>query len=62
MAALSRVNGDLNNTEAIRKSTVIPPGPSYVRRILAIPEDEDHLEIRAAYHPFLLPDEIASSD
>lgn len=62
MAALSRVNGDLNNTEAIRQSTVIPPDPSYARRTLAIPEDEDRPNVRAAYRPFLLPDEIATSD
>lgn len=62
MAAVSRVNGDLNNTEAIRQSTVIPPDPSYIRRTLAIAEDEDHPNVRAAYRPFLLPDEIATSD
>ena len=62
MAALSRVNGDLNNTEAIRQSTVIPPDPSYARRTLAIPEDEDRPNVRAAYRPFLLPDEIVTSD
>ena len=62
MAAKVRVNGDLNNTEVLRKTIQILPDPAYAGRTLAIPEDEDDSAIRAAHRPFLQRDDVASSD
>ena len=62
MAAETLVNGDLNNTEALRKTSRLPPDPAYAGRTLAIPEDEDDSAIRAEYRPFLPRDDVARSD
>lgn len=56
------VNGDLNNTQVLRKTTEILPDPAYARRTLAPASQDDDAAIRAKYRPFLLLDEVAGSD
>ncbi|KAK3669718.1 hypothetical protein LTR78_010401 [Recurvomyces mirabilis] len=55
-------NGDLNNTAVLRKTIITVPDPPYARRTLAVPEGEDDSAIRAKFRPFLLHDDLASSD
>jgi arsenic resistance protein ArsH len=62
MAAKVRINGDLNNTEVLRKTIQILPDPAYTWRTLAIPEYEDDSAIRAPHRPFLQRDDVTSSD
>ena len=54
--------GDLNNTAAMRPPVHFDADPAYAATSLAITAANDDPEIRAKYRPFLLPDEIASSD
>lgn len=56
------IQGDLNNTSAIRAHIELEPDAAYFDRTLAIPESEDDPSIRSTYRPFLLPDSIADSD
>ncbi|KAG9765706.1 arsenate resistance ArsH, partial [Aureobasidium melanogenum] len=58
----SRVHGDLNNTEVMRKTNSLVPDPTYHGKTLAILEEEDDAEIRSKYRPFILSPEVASSD
>ena len=62
MAARLRVNGDLNNTEVLRKTIEILPDPAYARRTLAISSGEDDEVVRAKYRPFLHRDDVARGD
>jgi len=55
-------HGDLNNTHAIRATVQLAVDPAYAYRSLAIPAQEDDPAIRAAYRPFLLPDEFQADD
>ena len=52
----SKINGDLNNTEVLRKTIDILPDPAYARRTFAIPPHEDDDNIRAKYRPFVQRD------
>ncbi|KAK5162942.1 uncharacterized protein LTR77_011103 [Saxophila tyrrhenica] len=62
MVSTARVNGDLNNTEVLRKSSVVPPDPAYSQRTLAIQKEEDNEDIRVLHRPFLLHQDVANSD
>ncbi|KAJ9669634.1 hypothetical protein H2201_000017 [Coniosporium apollinis] len=55
-------SGDLNNTKAARAFVEIAPDLKYLKRTLAIPPSEDAKDIRGAYRPFLLDDEISSNE
>nr|POF17906.1 nadph-dependent fmn reductase arsh [Quercus suber] len=56
------VNGDLNNTQVLRKTTEILPDIAYEGRTLAISEAEDDTMARKRYRLFLLDDEVATKD
>jgi len=56
------VNGDLNNTEVLRKTVALPPDPAYLRTSLAIPEDQDDKSVRANLRPFVLSEDVTSND
>ncbi|KAK4898011.1 hypothetical protein LTR27_004396 [Elasticomyces elasticus] len=62
MATANRINGDLNNTEVLRKTLEIRPDSSYASRSLAISENEDDHAVRARYRPFLQRQDVAKSD
>lgn len=62
VATTVRINGDLNNTEVLRQTTVPPPDPAYEKRTLAISTEEDDPAVREKYRPFLLNEELARSD
>ncbi|KAK6389849.1 hypothetical protein LTR65_006118 [Meristemomyces frigidus] len=59
---MPRVNGDLNNTEVLRKTAEFRPDPTYARRSLAIPKSEDDVAVLNKYRPFLQREDIANSD
>ncbi|KAM3078882.1 hypothetical protein ACMFMF_003812 [Clarireedia jacksonii] len=54
--------GDLNNTSAMRAVALPPIDPSYARRSLALPEEDDDPIVREKYRPFLLDPQITASD
>jgi len=62
MAAKVRVDGDLNNTEVLRKTAVIAPDAAYSGRSLAMLEADDDVNVRAKYRPFLQPNNLAYND
>lgn len=62
MATNSMMNGDLNNTQALRKVNFLQSDPAYAQRSLAIPAKHDDSAARTKYRSFLLPDEVASND
>ncbi|KAK5135500.1 hypothetical protein LTR08_005135 [Meristemomyces frigidus] len=62
MASTTQVNGDLNNTEVLRKAKEFRPDPTYDGRSLAINENEDDIAIRSKYRPFLQREDVAKSD
>ncbi|PPJ57823.1 hypothetical protein CBER1_00011 [Cercospora berteroae] len=62
MAKTVRINGDFNNTEVLRQTTVPPPDPAYAQRTLAMSTEEDDPTIREKYRPFLLRDDLTRSD
>ena len=62
MATQPSINGDLNNTEVLRKTTEIAVDPAYANTTLAIPQHEDDQAIRSKYRPFLQPDAITTND
>lgn len=56
------MDGDLNNTSAMRKVQKIGVDPEFSYRSLALPEDEDDELVRKQYRPFLLTPEISARD
>jgi arsenical resistance protein ArsH len=54
--------GDLNNTEAAREHLRPVADAAYRFRSFPIPACDDDAEVRKRYRPFLLDDEISSSD
>lgn len=62
VAAMPRVNGDLNNTEVLRKTLEFRPDPAYARRSLAMPRNEEDDAVLSKYRPFLQREDIASND
>lgn len=55
-------NGDLNNTSAMRASEPIVIDKAFAFRSLCVTEEEDDAAVRKAYRPFVLDEDIASSD
>ncbi|KAF1991957.1 arsenate resistance ArsH [Aulographum hederae CBS 113979] len=55
-------NGDLNNLSVVRPVAEIGVDAAFARQSLALEESNDDADIRRHYRPFLLPEEIASSD
>lgn len=47
-------HGDLNNSFAARPRVELVPDPAYTRQSLAIPAEDDDLDVRKRYRPFLL--------
>jgi len=56
------IQGDLNNTSALRNVANIVPDPAYSFRSLALTEAEDDATIRENYRPFILSPHITSND
>jgi arsenic resistance protein ArsH len=56
------LNGDLNNTAAMRAVLMPHRDPHFAHRSLAIPPSKDDSLVRSRYRPFLLPDEIQRED
>ena len=54
--------GDLNNIAAARSAVVISPDLTNSTQTLAIPASEDDAQIRKAYRPFILNDQITKDD
>lgn len=59
--AMTTSTGDLNNTQAARAFVVLELDLSYLGRTLSTPSSEDAEDIREAYRPFVLDDDISSS-
>ena len=62
MSTPARVNGDLNNTEVLRRTAAIVPDPAWACQSLAIPEEDDNLVVRSTYRPFLLDETVERND
>ena len=62
MATKATVNGDLNNTEVLRKTKEFLPDATYTGRTLAVSEDQDDTAIRTKYRPFLHSEDVAKND
>lgn len=60
MAKTSR--GDLNNESAMRATEPPRRDPAFAYRSLAITPDEDDPEVREKYRPFLLAEDIQTTD
>jgi hypothetical protein len=54
--------GDLNNTASMRRTDDIDANPDFAYHSLAISAEEDELDTRAKYRPFLLDTTIAAED
>lgn len=56
-------NGDLNNISSMRAATrELKVDETYLRESLAIPEQEDEIEVREKYRPYLLSEDVTSND
>jgi arsenic resistance protein ArsH len=56
------MNGDLNNTLAIRPAVSLDVDPAYNGRTFAICAAEDDAQVRANYRPFILDETVSSTD
>lgn len=56
------INGDLNNTTAMRIVPASPVDTSYAYRSLALTKEYDDPVVRETYRPFLLDQHIMASD
>jgi len=54
--------GDLNNVASMRQTDEILGNPDFAYRSLAIPAEEDEIELRTNYRPFLLDPVVAEDD
>ena len=54
--------GDLNNVASMRQTDEIYGNPDFAYRSLAIPAEEDEVEIRTHYRSFLLDPVVADED
>ena len=54
--------GDLNNVASMRQTEEVLGNPDFAYRSLAIPADEDEVNIRTNYRPFLLDPDVAEQD
>ena len=59
---LEHLNGDLNNTAAMRAVLKPHRDPHFAYQSLAIPPSKDDYLVRSRYRLFLLPDEIQRED
>jgi arsenical resistance protein ArsH len=55
-------NGDLNNTSVMRAVTLPPRDSRFAYASLAISSEEDNLDVRSTYRPFLLANNIQLDD
>ncbi|KAH7176079.1 hypothetical protein EDB81DRAFT_771847 [Dactylonectria macrodidyma] len=55
-------HGDLNNSYAARPQAELVPNPTYSGRSFAISKDDDELDIRERYRPFLLDEACEDAD
>lgn len=55
-------HGDLNNSYASRAAVELSVDPAYSYQSFAIQANEDDVDIRDRYRPFLLPDQLAADD
>ena len=56
------VQGDLNNVASMRQTEAIMGNPDFAYRSLAIPVEEDEVDTRTKYRPFLLDAAVAEED
>ena len=54
--------GDLNNVASMRQTDEIHGNPDFAYRSLAIPAEDDEIETRTNYRPFLLDTAVAEQD
>jgi arsenic resistance protein ArsH len=54
--------GDLNNVASMRQTDEIHGNPAFAYRSLAIPAEDDEVDIRDDYRPFLLDSAVAEQD
>lgn len=54
--------GDLNNVASMRQTDEILGNPDFAYRSLAIPAEEDEIDVRTNYRPFLLDPVVAEDD
>jgi arsenic resistance protein ArsH len=59
---MTAMNGDLNNTGAMRAQREIETDSTYHGRSFAIPSSQDVSSIQEQYRPFLLDDATTDSD
>lgn len=55
-------HGDLNNTHAGRTAITLAVDPAYSHRSLALDSDQDDVEIRKQYRPFLFDGSLSTDD
>lgn len=55
-------HGDLNNAHAGRTATTLAVDPAYSHRSLAILADQDEVDVRANYRPFLTDGNLDTGD
>ncbi|CZS99319.1 related to arsenic resistance protein ArsH [Rhynchosporium agropyri] len=56
------INGELNDTSALRQVEHIEVDPAFSFRSLAIREEQDDASVRKNYRPFLLDHEVTAND
>ncbi|PNS15413.1 hypothetical protein CAC42_672 [Sphaceloma murrayae] len=56
------VHGDLNNIDAMRQTEAIIRKPEFAHKDLSISAADDDSDVRTAYRPFLLPEDIRTTD
>jgi hypothetical protein len=54
--------GDLNNVASMRQTEEILGNPDFAYRSLAIPAEEDEIELRTKYRPFILDPVVTEDD
>jgi hypothetical protein len=54
--------GDLNNVASMRQTEEILGSPNFAYRSLAIPAEEDEVDVRTKYRPFILDPVVAEDD
>jgi hypothetical protein len=60
--ATNNVHGDLNDTNVMRETNFLVPDAAYNGKTLAISEEEDDVDIRCKYRPFISHPEVANND
>jgi arsenic resistance protein ArsH len=62
MTETTSAQGDLNNVASMRKTETIQGNPDFAYHSLAIPKEEDEVDVRNKYRPFLLDATVEESD